>query len=240
MKQIDFALIELQLELVICRSYIGFYTCQGDNMAYLTQPTSTSEFGLVKVGNNIDVFNGEISIDQCISPTCDVEFHNLNVTGLLTVDNVLVVLSVTPEAGPGISITDLTSSGYDVEFTINNTGVLSLIAGTGISLSGSTGNITISSSGTTQINTIGVTTSYTALNTDDYIGVNSTSATNITLPIGTNGKVFTIKEEHGPGKGQITIIPAIGEKIDNSNTFTITATYQSVTLVFRNTQWHVI
>lgn len=233
MDQMDYALIDLKLELIKIKY-------QGDNMAYLTQPTSDTEFGLVQIGNNIDVINGIISIDQCISPTCDVEFHNLNVTNNLTVNDKLVLLTVTPTAGPGISITDLIHGGYDASFTVNNTGVLRLIAGTGISLSGSTGHITISSSGTSIIKTIGVTTSYTATNNDEYIGVNSTSNINITLPTGIDGVVYTIKDEHGPGSGKVTVIPASGEKIDNKTNYAFSSTYQSITIVSRAGQWHII
>lgn len=233
MDQMDYALIDLKFELINLKY-------QGDNVAYLSQNTSTTDFGLVQVGNNIDVLNGIISIDQCVSPSCDVEFHNLNITNNLTVDDELVVLTIIPTAGPGISITDLIPNGYHASFTIHNTGVLELIAGPGISLNESTGTITISSSGTSIIKTIGVTTSYTATNNDEYIGVNSTSAVTITLPIGIDGMVYTIKDEHGSGSGKITITPATGEKIDNKNNFTFGSTYQSITIVFRAGQWHII
>ena len=236
MDSMDLQLIELHQRIVQLKTQINI----GADMAYLAQPTSTTDYGIVKVGNNIIVNDGEISLDQCLSPSSDVEFHNLNVTNLLTVDHVPVILSITPTASDGISITDLQSGGYDASFTIHNTGVLSLIAGTGISLSQSTGNITISTSGTDTINTVGVTSSYTVSLNDEYVGVNSTSPVTITLPTGVDGKIYTIKDEHGEGNGKITIVPHSGEKIDNNNTFVISSKNQSVTVVFRAGQWRVI
>lgn len=236
MHSMDFHLIELYQQLVELRTQLNI----GENMSYLVQETSYTDYGLVKVGNNIKVVEGEISLDQNLSPDSDVEFHNVNVTNDLTVNHVPVILTVTPTAGPGISISDLVSGGYDASFTVNNTGVLKLTAGTGISLSGSTGEITISSTGSDIIKVYGVTSSYTATANDEYIGVNSTSAVTITLPTGITGKLYTIKDEHGDGSGKITITPASGEKIDNNNNFVLTFKNQSVTLVFRAGQWRVI
>ena len=56
--------------------------------------------------------------------------------------------TVTPTAGTGISITAVDSTAPDTSFTINNTGVTSLTAGTGVTVSASTGSVTISAAST--------------------------------------------------------------------------------------------
>jgi hypothetical protein len=203
-------------------------------MAYLAQPTSKTEYGVVGVGSFINVLDGFISLEQDVSPTSVVSFSQVKV------ENKDVVTSVNPVAGAGISITDLVSIGNTVGFAVSNIGVLSLTAGSGISISNATGNITISASGADLIATIGVTGAYTATANDEYIGVFSASAVTITLPIGITGRVYTIKDEYGQGSGKITIQPSGTEKVDNSNTYVISVPYQSVSVVFRGGQWRII
>jgi hypothetical protein len=203
-------------------------------MAYLAQPTSKTEYGVVGVGSFINVLDGFISLEQDVSPTSVVSFSQVKV------ENKDVVTSVNPVAGDGISITDLVSIGNTVGFAVSNIGVLSLTAGSGISISNATGNITISASGADLIATIGVTGAYTATANDEYIGVFSASAVTITLPIGITGRVYTIKDEYGQGSGKITIQPSGSEKVDNSNTYVISVPYQSVSVVFRGGQWRII
>ena len=218
--------VKLIEQYAVLAKYKATQITQGGFMSYLDEPTSTLEFGIVKIGDNIDVTQGIISLGQGVGPDCNVEFCNVTVTGSLTVQGHPVVLSVTPTAGPGI----------------NNTGVLELVAGPGIQLDSSTGVVTITAdipSGNT-IATTGTTTSYTASATDEYIGVNSTSPVTITLPIGITGRVYIIKEEHGPGHGKITIAPQAGEQIDNDVNYIIEVKYQSITVVFRAGQWHIV
>lgn len=210
-------------------------------MSYLSQPTSTTEFGVVTVGNFIEVTEGIISLKQDLSPTANVTFDVVTITGELILKDKSVVNSVLVNSGPGISLTNTDFSSPDIAFTVNNTGVLSLVAGTGIALSGSTGNITVSSTGTAVINTVLVTSgTYNVLPIDQYIGVDSTTQVNIVLPLGVAGRTFTIKSEHGGGSGKITITGTNGEKIDNAGTYNITTALQSVTMVFRGTEWHLI
>jgi hypothetical protein len=208
-------------------------------MSYLSQPATTTDYGIVEIGAHINVTDGVISLGQDLSPTADVTFNSVT-AGDITSHGEEVITEVTPAAGNGISLTNVVTGGPHASFTVSNTGVLSLIAGTGISLSGATGNITISSSGTTTINTYGTTTSYTASATDEYIGVNSTSNVTITLPAGVTGKVYTVKDEHGNGSGKITIAPQTGEKIDGATSYTNSVPYLSVTVVFRAGQWYII
>lgn len=225
-------------------------------MSYLFPEGSTTERGVVEVGSNINVLDGVISIPQSVDPTADITFVNLTVNGDIDVagntvslgnisavnlfDNSnRVVTSVTPSAGNGISLTTVTSSGPSTSFTVNNTGVLSLTAGQGITLSGSTGNITVSTTGADFLNTVGVTTNYTATDTDEYIGVDSTSLVTITLPVGVNGRQFIIKEEHGSGTGKVNVQGSNSEKIDGSPFKQLTA-LASLTVVFRAGQWRIV
>jgi hypothetical protein len=203
-------------------------------MAYLAQPTSKTEYGVVGVGSFIDVLEGIISLEQDVSPNASVSFNQVSIGGSD------VVTSVNPVAGVGISITNLVSIGNTVGFAVSNTGVLSVSSGAGISISGSTGNITISATGADLIATIGVTGSYTATANDEYIGVFSASAVTITLPVGVTGRVYTIKDEYGQGSGKITIQPSGTEKIDNANNYIISVPNQSVSVVFRGGQWRII
>lgn len=74
-----------------------------------------------------------------------------------------VLTSLTPSAGAGISITAVTTSNGNANFTVNNTGVRSLVGTAGIGLSSSTGDITVSNFGVTAA--VGST----------YIGVSDTT-----------------------------------------------------------------
>lgn len=256
-------------------------------MSYLSGPTSKTNYGVVLVGNYIDVSNtGVISLQQDLSPNASVTFanitdsaltngrvtfagpsgilsddgdftynsntnilvvpnisaNNVSVSGSLSLNGNSVVTSVTPSAGNGISITGLVSSGPNVSFGVNNTGVLSLIAGNGITISNATGNITISSSGSDFINTYGTAVDYTITSTDEYVGITSSNAVVITLPVGVKGRVYTIKDEYGLVLPNITILPApsSGELIDGKASFSINIPYEGVTVVFRAGQWHII
>lgn len=235
-------------------------------MSYLAVPTSKTEYGVVIVGDFINVDSeGIISIAQDLSPNASVTFANVSVTDNLTANGNLVVTSITPTAGDGILLSNVVANGYSASFTVTNTGVLSLdagngisvsantgnvtvtnigvtnlVAGSGISLSGNTGNITISSFGADLINVIGVTANYTATLTDEYIGVFSASAITITLPTGIAGRVYTIKDEYGQGSGKITIQPASGETIDGKVNYTISVPNQSVSVVSRASKWWII
>lgn len=225
-------------------------------MSYLFPEGSTTERGVVEVGSNINVLDGIISIPQSVETTADITFNDINANGNVNIagntvslgnisaaevfdNSKRVVTSVEPTAGSGISITSLTSTGPASSFTVNNTGVLSVLAGTGITISGTTGNITISTSGADIINTIGVTTNYTATSTDEYIGVNSTSLVTITLPAGVNGRQYTIKEERGTGTGKVNVQGASLETIDGSPFKQLTAS-ASLTVVFRAGTWRII
>jgi hypothetical protein len=203
-------------------------------MAYLAQPTSKTDYGVVGIGSFINVLDGFVFLEQDVSPNASVSFNQVSIGGSD------VVTSVNPVAGEGISITNLVSTGNTVGYAVSNTGVLSVVAGAGISVSSATGYITISATGADLIATIGVTGNYTATIDDEYIGVFSAAAVTITLPFGVTGRVYTIKDEYGQGSGKITIKPSGTEKIDNATSYIISVPNQSVSVVFRGGQWRII
>lgn len=205
-------------------------------MSYLFPLGSTTEQGVVEVGSNISVdVNGIISIPQSVATSATVTFDTVNATTALKLDGKSVVTGVTPTAGTGISVTSLTSTGPSSSFTINNTGVTSLVAGTNIVLSGSTGAVTISAQEPGIETTTSTAVAYTATANDGYIGVTA-NPTIVTLPLGVTGKVYTIKNE--ASSGSTTVIGTGLEKIDNSTSKSLSAN-ASITVIFR-AGWRVI
>lgn len=205
-------------------------------MSYLFPLGSTTEQGVVEVGSNISVdVNGIISIPQSVATSATVTFDTVNATSALKLNGNTVVTGVTPTAGTGISITSLTSTGPSAAFTINNTGVTSLVAGTNITLSGGTGAITISAQEPGIETTTSTAVAYLATANDGYIGVTA-NPTIVTLPLGITGKVYTIKNE--ASSGNTTVIGTGLEKIDGSNSKSLSAN-ASITVIFR-AGWRVI
>jgi len=210
-------------------------------MSYLSQPASKTSYGVTQIGDYISVnADGVISIPQDVSTTADVVFDEVAATTALTLDGKSVITTVTPTASDGISLSSVTTSGPSSTFTIRNTGVLTLTAGPGITLSGSTGNITVSAVGADLISVVGTTSNYTATANDEYIGVSSASAVTITLPLGVAGRVYTIKDEYGQGSGKITIAPQTTELVDGKPNYVISVPYQAISVVFRAGQWRII
>lgn len=160
---------------------------------------------------------------------------NVNVVNTLTLNGASVITSVTPSAGPGISITGVTTSGPAAAFTVNNTGVTSIIAGTNITISTSTGVVTINAAAEGILQTIGTGTAYAALATDEYIGVTA-NPTTITLPTGVVGKTYIIKNET---TGNTTVTGTGGQLLDNTLTKSL-GTRASISVVFRAGAWRII
>jgi hypothetical protein len=213
-------------------------------MSYLSSPSTKTTFGLVVVGDNINVSNGVISIEQSVAPTANIIFNNINANNIsansITLNGANVITSVLPSNGYAIGISNVVSTGANASFTVTNLGVTSLTAGQGISISNTTGDITISSSGADFINVTGVAANYTATANDEYIGVNSASLVTVTLPTGISGRVYTVKDEFGPGFGTISVVGTGGQLLDKANNYLISIPFQSISTVFRNNSWHII
>ena len=163
--------------------------------------------------------------------------NNANISGNLTLNGNSVVTSVTPTAGNGISITSLVSSGPAASFTVNNTGVTKIVAGTNITISpaGGTGDVTVNSSTSAIIATVATAVNYTVLATDDYVGVTA-NPTTVTLPTGVTGKTYIIKNE---GTGSTTVTGTGGQLLDTSVTKVLGAK-ASITVVFRGGAWRIV
>jgi hypothetical protein len=227
-------------------------------MSYLFPLGDKLNLGVVQVGANIDVdANSIISIAQDISANANVTFNSitantatissLTISGNITAGNVnttgnvysngkQTITSVTPSANVGISLSNVVTSGPAASFQINNTGVLSLIAGTGITLSANTGNVTVSASGIANVNTRGTAVSTTLTATDDYVGATASGIT-LTLPLGTTGQSYILKNE--VGSGLVTVAATGPNTIDGSATKNMTAN-ASITVVFRAGAWRII
>ena len=233
-------------------------------MSYLSSPASTTNFGVVEIGNNIVVTDGVISLVQDISTNGSPTFSNVTVLGNLVSNGLQVVTTVNPMAGAGIIITDGLINGPTASFIVTNSGVVSisgsngiavsssvgnvaitntgvtgLTAGSGIIISNTTGNITVSSSGTSVVNTIGVTGNYIATNTDDYIGVNSNTNVTVTLPVSTNGRMYIIKNESISHVCKITLLTTSG-LIDNQASYLMNVPYECLTVISRAGNWWII
>ena len=160
---------------------------------------------------------------------------NIEVIGSLELNGNSVVTSVTPTAGTGISLTSVTTSGPAAAFTVNNTGVTSIIAGTNITISSATGAVTISAASEGILQTVGTAANYAALATDEYIGVTA-NPTTVTLPTGVVGKTYIIKNET---TGATTVTGTGGQLLDNTATKTL-STRASISVVFRAGAWRII
>ena len=227
-------------------------------MSYLFPLGDKLNLGVVQVGANIDVdANSIISIAQDISANANVTFNsitantatissltisgninagNVNTTGNVYSNGKQTITSVTPSANVGISLSNVVTGGPAASFQINNTGVLSLVAGTGITVSGATGNVTVSASGIANVNTRGTAVSTTLTATDEYVGATASGIT-LTLPLGTTGQSYILKNE--VGSGLVTVTATGPNTIDGSASKNMTAN-ASITVVFRAGAWRIV
>lgn len=206
-------------------------------MSYLFPEGAVDEFGVLKVGSNIDVNDGIISVPQNLNITSSVTFDSVHATTDLTLNNKTVVTSIIPKIfGDGLDLTDVVSNRPNASFTLTNTGVTKLVAGDNITLSAETGVITVSATGSGIVKTHGAAANYTATAIDEYIGVTA-NPTTITLPTGVVGKSYTVKNE-GAG-GSTTVIGTGGQTLDGAISKSLNNN-ASITVIFRNAKWNII
>ena len=95
-----------------------------------------------------------------------------------------------------------------------------------------------------RLSTVSVSTSYTMRDDDNLVLANAASAAiTITLPSATNGRQITVQNT-GSGSYTVTLDPPGATTINGSSTYSLTGSYQSVTLqaLVNNTTtaWYVI
>jgi hypothetical protein len=176
--------------------------------------------------------------DLTYDPTTNtLSVVNVSVSGTLELNGDSVVTSVTPTAGTGISLTAVTTSGPAAAFTVNNTGVTKIVAGTNITISpgAGTGDVTINAASEGILQTVGTAVNYAVLATDEYIGVTA-NPTTVTLPTGIVGKTYIIKNET---TGSTTVTGTGGELLDTTAS-KVLATNASISVVFRAGAWRII
>lgn len=92
-------------------------------------------------------------------------------------------------------------------------------------------------------NTTLVSQDYQSTTDDCYIGVNSTSAVTVYLPANCNtSHTITVKAEMGPilGNRKVTVKTTDGSTIDGDDKVVLVIPYESVTMICRGGNWHII
>ncbi len=154
-------------------------------------PTRLTVLGspIVSSGNmTIDLAVTGVAAGTYTYPTVTVDNYG-RVTSIANASSVGTVTSVVSTPGFGIQIATSGNSNINPSFTITNTGVTRLAAGTGISLSSSNGNVTIST--------------VTGAGTVTSVGVSSTSLTVSGSPVVAAGTI-TIELPSTIAVGNIT------------------------------------
>lgn len=82
------------------------------------------------------------------------------------------------------------------------------------------------------------TTPYAVLTTDTYIGMNVSSASAVTLPAGTTGRLLLIADEsNNASVNNITLTPSGGNTIAGAASYVMTGNNQAIGIIFRNGDW---
>lgn len=164
--------------------------------------TAASPTRLTVLGSPI-VSSGNITLDLAATgvtpgsytyPTITVDNYG-RVTSISNAASVGTVTGVVATPGFGIQISSSGNANINPSFTITNTGVTRLSAGTGISLSGSSGNVTIST--------------VTGAGTVTSVGVSSTSLTVSGSPVVAAGTI-TIELPANIAVGSVTANSTLG------------------------------
>lgn len=98
-----------------------------------------------------------------------------------------------------------------------------------------------SSSGDPIYNTTVISEDYIPTQEDAYIGVQSKKPIEILLPNDLEeGTLFVIKLEMGPPIGNKKVKVVSDTTIDGNSSLTLQNPYESVTLIYRGTEWYII
>jgi hypothetical protein len=80
---------------------------------------------------------------------------------------------------------------------------------------------------------------YPATNNDYFIGVIFNGATTITLPAGTLGKIFIIKDSTGDALTNPITVIATASTIDGAANYVIDSPWGSIGLIYNGIEWNV-
>jgi len=80
---------------------------------------------------------------------------------------------------------------------------------------------------------------YSASNTDYFIGVIFDGNTTITLPVGTTGKIFIIKDSQGDALANPITVVALASTIDGQANYIIDSPWGSIGLIYNGIEWNV-
>ena len=80
---------------------------------------------------------------------------------------------------------------------------------------------------------------YTATNTEYFLGVIADTTVTITLPVGTLGKSYIVKDSVGGASMQPITIVATGSTIDGISTYIIDLDWGCIGLIYNGIEWNV-
>lgn len=80
---------------------------------------------------------------------------------------------------------------------------------------------------------------YVASNDDYFIGVIFDGSTTLTLPVGTLGKIFIIKDSAGDALANPITVVALASTIDGQASYIINSPWGSIGLIYNGIEWNV-
>lgn len=81
---------------------------------------------------------------------------------------------------------------------------------------------------------------YAVAATEYFLGVIYSGETTITLPAGTLGKVFVVKDSVGDAKSNPITITTTGSTIDGSASYELDVDWASISLIYNGIEWNVV
>ena len=82
--------------------------------------------------------------------------------------------------------------------------------------------------------------SYSASNTEYFLPVITGTVTTITLPLGTTGKVFVIKDALGTSDTEPIIVTTTSSTIDGETNYILNTPWASIGLIYNGVEWNVV